>query len=390
MSAYATCVERFIQSDIRNPLYDKPDMISFSAGRPDAAVFPLSDISTAFHVLFSKGELVQALQYGTTEGLGPLREKLAAVVMKEAGVVTDTENIMITTGSQQGINFSAQLFVDPGDTVICETPTYLGALNTFSVAGAQCIGIPVESDGMNIEALQQTLEKHRDAKFIYTIPDFQNPTGSYMSLKKRKQIAELAAVYGVPVIEDAPYSEIRFTEEKLPPIKSFDTSGMVIYLSTFSKTLCPGLRIGWICADTSILQKYVLLKGTSDSQSSTIDQFLAYYYLTNSDWKARVASVRLVYLKRRNTMIEAIKKYLPDTISYVVPEGGFFVWLKLPILMDDKELLNKTTAFWNVSFVPGSGFFPEKNKNNYIRLSYSNTPVDAIPEGIKRLGQALQ
>lgn len=377
-------------SEIREllKLTEIPDIISFAGGLPAPELFPIEQIKeAALKVLSDDGKA--ALQYSTTEGFVPLRKIIAVERMKSAGVNVTSENIMITNGSQQGLDFTGRIFLDKDDVVICESPSYLGAINAYKAYLPKFVEIPMDDNGMIIEELEKALEEHPNAKFIYTIPDFQNPTGKTLSLDRRKRMVELSAKYGIPIIEDAPYSELCFDGEKLPSIKSFDTEGLVIYLGTFSKTFAPGLRIGWVCAEPELLSKYILVKQGADLQPSSIAQREAAAFMQMYKLDDHIDKIKDVYRVRRDLMINEMQKEFPENCKFTYPSGGLFTWVALPEGYDAAEIL-KIALKEKVAFVPGGSFFANGGKPNHFRLNYSNMSEDLIVEGIKRLGKVLK
>lgn len=377
-------------SEIREllKLTEEPQIISFAGGLPAPELFPIKEMEKiSDRVLENDGRA--ALQYSTTEGYVPLREIICEQRMHHVGVNVTIDNIMITSGSQQGIEFSAKLFADKGDIIICESPSYLGAINAFNSYQPRFIEIPMDDQGMIVDELEKTLKQHPEAKMIYTIPDFQNPSGKTMSIDRRKRVAQLAAEYKIPVIEDCPYGELVFEGGVNPSIKSFDKEGYVVFLGTFSKTFCPGLRIGWICADEEILQKYIIIKQGADLQCSTISQRQTALFMQEYDLDKHITNIINVYRKRRDLMLEGIEKYFPEGIEYTKPKGGLFTWVKLKEELDAAKLLEEALKD-NVAFVPGGSFFANGGHPNHFRLNYSNMPEDKIIEGIKRLGNVLK
>jgi 2-aminoadipate transaminase len=369
-------------------LTQRPEIISFAGGLPAPELFPIEKIDEiSSKVIKENGR--SALQYTTTEGYPKLREIIAEQRMKPNGIKCTAENIMITNGSQQGLEFSAKLFINEGDIILCESPSYLGALNAFKVYGPKFIEIPMDDNGMIVEELEKTLEKYPQTKMIYTIPDFQNPSGKTMSLERRKKVAELGAKFKIPVIEDSPYGELRFEGDRLPCIQSFDKEGYVITLGTFSKTFCPGLRLGWVCANPEIVQKYVLVKQGADLQSGTINQMVAARFMQDYDLDEHIQKIVKIYRKRRDLMIDSMKKYFPEEVEYTYPEGGLFTWVELREDIDAEEV-NREALKQNVAFVPGGSFYPNGGNKNHFRLNYSNMPDEKIVEGIKKLGDVLK
>ncbi len=376
-------------SEIREllKLTEKPEIISFAGGLPAPELFPIDKITVIVQDIL-QNDAKAALQYSATEGFVLLREIIANQRMILANVKTTPDNVLITAGSQQGIDFSARLFLDDGDYIICEDPSYLGAINVFNTYHAKYLPIPMDEEGMIMEELEKTLQAYPQAKLIYTIPDFQNPTGRTMSVARRKRLAELAAQYKIAVIEDNPYGELNFEGHRLPAIQSFDTEGWVIYLGSFSKTFCPGYRIGWICAESTVLNKFVMLKQVADLQCSSIAQREVAYFMQRYSLDEHVASIIAVYKKRRDLMLDGIAKYFPAGVKYTLPAGGLFTWVELKPGINAAELLIEALKE-NVAFVPGAPFFANGGNHNFLRLNYSNMPEERIVEGIKRLGKVL-
>jgi len=364
-----------------------PEIISFAGGLPAPELFPINQIKEITNKVLEEDGF-EALQYTTTEGNNDLRNGIINQRLKPYGMPAKLENILITSGSQQGLELTAKMFINKGDTVIVENPTYLTALSPFKSYGAQLVTVDTDDDGIIIEDLIKRIEKNNNIKFIYLIPDFQNPTGRCMSIQRRKQVVEIAEKYKIPVIEDAPYSELVLEGEKLPTIKSFDKNGYIIYLGTFSKVFCPGFRIGWILADQALIEKYTILKQGVDLQTSTIDQMIVGRYIKEYDLDKHIDKIKALYKKRRQCMLDAIEKYFPKNIVYTRPRGGLFIWVILPKEMDSKEVLKKALEE-KVAFVPGQPFYAHGDITNTFRLNYSNMPEERIEQGIKRLGKIL-
>lgn len=377
-------------SEIREllKLTERPEIISFAGGLPAPELFPLKDIAELTKsIIETEGQI--ALQYTTTEGFALLREIIATERMAKAGVKATAEEVLITSGSQQGIDFCARMILNDGDYVICENPSYLGALNVFNSCHAKYLPVDMDEEGMKIDELEKTLAANPQAKLIYLIPDFQNPTGRTLSIERRKKVAELAAKYQILVIEDNPYGELIYEGERNPAIKHFDKEGWVIYLGSFSKTFCPGYRVGWMCAEADLLDKFIMLKQVSDLQCSTIAQREIAYYLRDKPLDNHVHEITKVYQKRRDLMIEGIDKYFPKGIKRTYPLGGLFTWVEVKPEIDAAQLLIEALKE-NVAFVPGGAFFANGGNKNFFRLNYSNMPEERIIEGIKRLGGVLQ
>lgn len=368
-------------------LSENNNLISFAGGFPSPEYFPVKELNEISVKVLNKYASI-SLQYGATEGYTDLREIIAKSRMPRVGVNCTFKNILITNGAQQGLDFSGKLFVNKGDNIICEKPTYIGALSAFRAYEPNIIECQMQDDGIDVCALEHLIKKNNNIKYIYTIPDFQNPTGITMSIEKRKYIAFLASKYRIPVIEDAPYCELSFEDIIYPSIKSFDKEGFVIYLGTFSKTFCPGFRIGWICAEEDIIRNLVLCKQGADLQPSTFNQLITYEYLKNYNINLHIKHLRDIYKSRRDAMLEAINMYLPEYIKVNKPKGGLFTWIEIC-----KDYTSK--AFYEmalnqgVAFVIGDAFFAFENDHNHLRANYSCMNEERIFEGIKRLKKLL-
>lgn len=386
---FADRMEGIKASEIREllKLTTRSEIISFAGGLPAPELFPIEALkASALEVLDQMG--AQALQYSTTEGYNPLREKIAKRMAK-SGVTAVQDEILITSGSQQGLDFAGKIFLNPGDYVVCESPSYLGAINAFKAYQCNFIEVDTDDDGMVIEDLESKLAAAHSVKMIYVIPDFQNPSGRSWNLERRKAVLEVAKKYDLPLIEDNPYGDLRFEGESLPSIKSFDDEGRVIYLGTFSKTFCPGLRIGWVCAAEELLSKFILVKQGADLQSNSMSQRELDVFLNHNDLDAHVQSIRDVYRARKDVMLQAMEEHFPDWVTFTRPQGGLFTWCTLPKAMNARVLMEKALEK-NVAFVPGGSFFPNGGRENTMRMNYSNMPEDKIVEGVKRLGEVLR
>ena len=386
---YAKRMENIKGSAIREllKLTEQPEIISFAGGLPAPELFPIEALKqVSLKVLDTDGKA--ALQYSPTEGYIPLR-KIISERLNRIGINSDYENILITSGSQQGLEFCARVFVDEGDSIICESPSYLGALNAFKAYMPNFVEVEMDEDGMKMDELEKALKENPNARFIYTIPDFQNPSGITMSLERRKRIVELAEEYNVPIVEDNPYGDLRFDGEKHPPISYFDTKGLVVYLGTFSKIFAPGLRLGWVSASPEVVQKYILVKQGADLQSNSMSQREIATYIEMYDIDAHIEKIIEVYRKRRDLMLDTMEKEFPKNVSYTYPNGGLFTWVTLPKGVDAAEVL-KLALEEKVAFVPGGSFYPNPGNENHFRLNYSNMPEDKIVEGITRLGKVLK
>lgn len=377
-------------SEIREllKLTEKPEVISFAGGLPAPELFPIEEmkkISTM--VLEEDGR--SALQYSTTEGYTPLREQIADRMNSKAKTNVTKDDILITNGSQQGLDFAGKVFLDEGDVVLCESPSYLGALNAFKAYLPKFIEVPTDKDGMIMEELEKILETTDSVKMIYVIPDFQNPTGRTWPMERRKKFMEIIDKYEIPVIEDNPYGELRFEGDTLPSLKSMDNKGLVIYLGSFSKIFCPGYRIGWTCASHEILSKFIFVKQGADLQASSISQREVSKYIELYDLDKHVEKLKEVYKRRRDLMLKTIKEEFPEGLEYTHPEGGLFTWVELPKYLDSRVIMEDCIAN-NVAYVPGGSFFPNGGKENCFRLNYSTSTNEKIVEGIKRLGKVLK
>lgn len=370
-------------------LTQRDDLISFAGGMPAPEFFPIEEMKKiTIKVLEEDGQ--KALQYGPTDGFIPLREKIAERMNKTTGTKNITaENILITAGSQQGLDFSGKIFLNPDDVVVCESPSYLGAINAFKAYECKFADIPTDDEGMIMEDLEKTLQTVENIKFIYVIADFQNPTGKTWSVDRRKKLIELANKYDTIIVEDNPYYEMRYEGEIPPSIKSFDTEDRVIFLGTFSKIFCPGLRMGWVCAEPELLNKYNLVKQGADLQVSSIAQREINAFMDMYDMDARIKELVDVYRKRKDAMVNSINKYFPENVKFSYPEGGLFLWIELPEHINATKMMDKTLEK-KVAYVPGESFFPNGGGLNTARLNFSAMPEDKIEEGIKRLAEVIK
>lgn len=387
---YASRMTELRTSDIREILKitQHPEVISFAGGLPASELFPTADLATLAHdLLLSDG--ARALQYAPTEGLAVLRQLIADRLQGRFDLDRNAEEVLVVSGSQQALDLTGKIFLDDGDVVLCESPTYLGAINALQAYRPQFVEVPTDDDGMVPEELERRLESHGRVKFIYVVPDFQNPSGRRWSADRRRALAEIAARFRVPVIEDAPYAELCFDGEALPPVASFDTEGLVIFLGTFSKILSPGMRLGWIAADESILQRYVLVKQGADLHTSSLTQLLAARFILERDLDGHIARIREAYRERRDAMLSALDTHMPPDVRYTRPAGGLFLWVELPPGLDTRVLLDRCLE-QNVAYVPGGAFFTEGGHDNTLRLNFSAMPVDRIMEGVRRLAGVFE
>lgn len=386
---FARRMEHIKASEIREILKitERPEIISFAGGLPAPELFPVQEIMHVNRMVLEE-DGAEALQYTTTEGYTPLRKWIAERMNSHLGTALDEENILLTHGSQQALDLSGKVFLDEGDVVLCESPTYLAAISAFRAYGCEFVEVPTDDEGMLMNDLIRTLEKTEKVKLIYVIPNFQNPSGRTWSLERRKQLVEIAVEYQVIIIEDNPYGELRFEGEALPSVKSFDQIGCVLSLGTFSKIFCPGYRIGWIAGDKSVIQKYVLVKQGVDLQCNTIAQREIAKYLEIYDIDAHIVKIREVYKRRRDLMIKTMEDHFPEEITFTRPQGGLFAWVELPEHINAREVLLRSLEK-NVAFVPGGAFFPNSSRENTFRINFSNMPEERIVEGLTILSRVL-
>jgi 2-aminoadipate transaminase len=376
-------------------LTQAPDVISFAGGLPAPEAFPIESIREASDfVLDEMGAKV--LQYYPTEGYVPLRKMLCGFSATQ-GVEASIDNVLITSGSQQALDLIGKVFINRGDLILVESPTYLGAIQAFNAYGAEYLAVPFDDQGMQTDALEEALRA--GPKLIYVVPNFQNPTGVTMSLKRRQRLVELADQYGVPIVEDDPYGKLRYEGEYIPPVIAVDAEfrgqceetycGNVIYLSTFSKTLAPGLRMAWVTAPVVVIQKFVQAKQGADLHSPTFNQAIAYEAAKDGFLAQYIEKIKAIYGERRMVMLAALEEHFPAGTKWTRPEGGMFLWVTLPEGIDASEILQKAVQR-KVAFVPGGPFHANGGGKNTMRLNFSNAQPEMIREGIARLGQVLK
>ena len=387
---FANRIDSLRASDIREILKitQRAEVISFAGGLPAPELFPVEEIKEISRLLMEESGRV-ALQYSTTEGYEPLRQKIAARIGRKFQTQASAEEVMITSGSQQALDFTGKLFLDAGDVVLCESPTYLAAISAFRAYQPEFIAVPTDDYGMIIEELERILATTDNVKLVYVIPDFQNPTGRTWSRERRRRFIETVSRYGVAVLEDNPYGELRFEGEILPSIKSMDREGLVIGTGTFSKTFCPGMRIGWLVAAPPVIEKYVLIKQGADLCTSLRNQMEIDLFMERFDFEGNLVRLTELYRQRRNSMVAALEAMMPEGVSFTRPQGGLFLWVTLPERIKAIELLKRCLE-QNVAFVPGDSFFPNGGVENTLRLNYSNMPEDRIREGVARLAAAIR
>ncbi len=370
-----------------------PDTISFAAGNPAPESFPVEEMAAISADIFANSP-VPALQYSVTDGYAPLREHIAKRQKAKFGIgrsMADGDRFddttIIVSGGQQGIELACKVFCNEGDAVICEDPTFIGALNAFRSNGATPVGVPLEEDGMNIEALEAVIQATPKAKLIYTIPNFHNPAGITTSQEKRKRIYALAKKYGLMILEDNPYGELRFAGEDLPSIKSMDEDGIVVYCSTFSKILSAGMRVGFVIAPEEVASKMVVSKQTSDVHTNIFFQMLCYRYMTECDLDRHIKEIQDIYRHKCGLMLDCLEKELPQSIKFTRPEGGLFIWCTLPDGVDATAFIKEATAR-NVRVVPGATFLCDTEaQSQCFRLNYSTPSDEQIVKGVRVLGE---
>jgi 2-aminoadipate transaminase len=376
-------------------LTQRPEIISFAGGLPAPEVFPVERFNSACQKVLAENPTA-ALQYGPTEGYRPLREMIVAQ-MARYGIIASVDNVLITSGSQQALDLIAKLLINRGDRILVESPTYLGALQSFDLFGAEYVTVPIDDNGLQIELLEPALRS--GPKFMYILPNFQNPGGVTLSRERREQLVRLSEQHGVPIIEDDPYGQLRYGGEHIPPLVVLDSinlgtengfmSGNVIYLSTFSKVLAPGLRLGWMVAPTEVISKLVQLKQSTDLHTSTFAQMVSYEVARDGFLDEHVLTIRSVYRERRDIMLAALDEFFPSEVTWTRPEGGLFLWVTLPQGVDCEKLFQSALK-QNVAFVPGDPFFPGGQNGSHMRLNFSNATPSQIHEGIRRLSLAVK
>ena len=365
----------------------RPDVISLAGGMPFVQALGAADVSAVLAEAIADGGAV-TLQYGGGQGLPELRETLVRL-MAEEGVSADADDVVVTTGAQQGLDLVGKLFIDPGDVVVVEAPTYVGALTAFGAYEPRFLTVATDHDGMVVEELERTLVGGTRPAFVYTVPNFGNPSGVTMSLERRHALVALCREAGVPIVEDNPYGLLRFEGAALPCLRSLDP-GNVIYLGTVSKTFSPGVRVGWALAETSVAQRLVLAKEAADLCGSNLSMRITERWFADEDrWRGTIASLIGTYRSRRDAMIEALEEHLPEDTSWTEPHGGFYIWVSLPAWFDTKALLAAAVER-KVAYVPGTAFYPDDRGASQLRLAFCYPTEDRIRDGIARLGALLR
>ena len=399
-SRFAQRTQRMKGSAIRELLKitDQPNIISFGGGLPAPEIFPTERFAEACSKVLSDTNYARkALQYSTTEGYVPLRQ-LIADNMNRYGSKIGPENVLITSGSQQALDMVGKIFINPGDHILTESPTYLGALQAWDSWQSEYVTVRSDNNGMDTSFLEEGLRV--GPKFMYVLPNFQNPTGVTIPLERRKKIVELAQRYGVPILEDDPYGQLRFEGENLPPIGCVDDelrkeqndsqTGNVIYLSTFSKTLAPGLRLAWIIAPVRVIEMFTQAKQGMDLHSPTFNQFVAYEVAKDGFLDEHVKLIRKVYKERRDVMLDSLSEHMPEGVKWTEPEGGLFLWITIPEKLSAADVFKIAVRDEKVAFVPGESFHPNGGGLNTMRLNFSCEKPETINEGIARLGRVLK
>ena len=388
---YSECARRMTSSAIREILkfVQLPDIISLAGGWPDPALFPVEDLDEICHyILAEKGR--EALQYGITEGYPPLRRFLAER-MATYGLATSEDNIVITAGSQQALDLIGRIFLDPGDAILLEKPSYVGAIQAWRTYGVKFVTVPLDDEGVRVDLLEEAIVENKP-KFIYVLPNFHNPAGVTLTLERRKRLVELANRYGVPIVEDNAYGELRYEGEHLPPLVVLDAErggGNVLYLGTFSKLIAPGLRLGWIVAPAEVARQVVLAKQGADLHTNSFGQVMVYEYCRRGLLQPHIEEIIATYRERRDAMLAALERHFPEGVRWTKPEGGLFLWVILPEGVDSVELL-KEAVEEKVAFVPGTAFYADGTGHNTLRLTFATASPEMIEEGIKRLGRAIK
>lgn len=367
-------------------LGDDPGITSFGGGYPDPALFPVSELRAAYdQTLASTGPGV--LQYTTSVGLPTLRAVVAERMTADGSPAT-ADDVLILHGSQQGLDLVAKMLVDPGDLVVTENPTFLGALIAFNAYQPRYLAIDGDGDGMDTAALESALRAGARPRFVYVVPDFANPTGTTLSLPRRRHLLELAERFDFLVLEDSPYRALRYEGTALPTLHALDTAGRVVHLGSFSKVLAPGLRLGWAVAEPELLDRMILLKMAADTQSSTLNMAVTAHLLGEFDLDRHIATVRDVYRHKRDLMLATMREAFPGTASFTEPEGGLFTWVTFPEGFDAGAFMAGTVLpEAKIAYVPGGTFFPVREQPNHARFSYSGVPDERLIDGIHRLGQ---
>lgn len=368
-------------------LTQQPDMISFGGGLPSADSFPMDDLKDIITDI-ANNMSPSVLQYGETEGYRPLREEIVKY-MATKGVNTTVDNVLITSGSQQGLDLIAKAFLNKGDKVVVESPTYLAALQAFNMYEAEFIEAPLDEEGVDPVKLDEILKTEENVKLIYLIPSFQNPSGRTISAARRKQIVDVIQKYNVVLIEDAPYEDLKYTEDKYPSMKSMDTTGQILYFGSFSKTVAPGFRVGYSIADEAVLAPMAVGKQSSDLHVSIFSQIVMAEFLKRGLMPDHLKVINAEYAKKRDLMVQTLEETMPEGVTWTHPEGGLFLWVELPEQMSTNELFIKAIEK-KVAYVAGNSFYAAGEPHNAMRLNYSNATPENIVKGVKALAEVVK
>ncbi|NLR10648.1 MULTISPECIES: PLP-dependent aminotransferase family protein [Lactobacillaceae] len=369
---------------------DDPRALSFAAGSPREDLFPVAAMQTAFHTAIAAGG-AHLFQYQTAQGNPALRAKLAARIGKWGQVATTADNVVLTVGGQQAIELVAKALLNVGDEVAVEVPTYIGALAAFDLYQPTYHAVPLQADGLDLNRLEDTLKRHPKIKLLYTVPDYHNPTGITMSMAKRQQLVELANRYNFIILEDSPYRDLGYTHAPLPAIKHFDTEGRVVFVSSLSKILMPGLRTGWLVADDDLLTAILRGRMASDLEANNVVHAAINAYLEANDLDAHVAALRASYRGQCSALVQALTTYFPDEVAFTHPDGGFFDWVTLPQNVDAAALLTQAAIPQaHVSYVSSTNFYPARDVHNSLRLCFTGLTPAEIDAGMRRLGAVVK
>lgn len=364
-----------------------PEVISFAAGNPAPETFPVKEVKEIIDRIMAENPIA-ALQYSLTEGYTPLRDVLKKDLEAQGCFDPENDDLIITSGAQQANELSCKVMCDEGDTVITEAPSFIGSLNSFKSYNGHIVGVPLENDGVDLNALEDALKSNRNVKLIYLIPNFQNPTGLCTSFEKRKAVYGLAKKYGVMILEDNPYGMTRFAGEPIPSIKTLDKDGLVIYSGTFSKVLSPGIRVGYVCAPKPVIQKIVVCKQVSDVHTNILAQMICHEFMTKYNWSEHLKMLPAVYRKKCELMLSEMDKHFSKKITYTRPEGGLFIWATLPEDCDMPAFCKKAVSEYKIAVVPGNAFMiSESDKTSSFRLNFSTPTDEQIVKGIGILGK---
>lgn len=367
----------------------KPDVISFAGGLPAPESFPVDAIKKICDDILS-ADPITALQYGISEGYMPLREAIWDRLTNKFGIKREDDELIVVSGSQQGMDLTAKVLLNEGDGVICEEPSFIGSLNTFRTYNANLYGVPMDEFGMKMDVLEKTLAENKNIKLIYTIPTFQNPSGITMTLERRKELLSIAKKYNVTILEDNPYGELRFSGEDVPTLKALDTDGLVIYVGSFSKVFSPGLRLAYVVANRGIIDKLVVGKQATDVHTNVFAQMIAHKYLTEYNIDESIENSRKIYSHRCSLMLSCMDECFPKSVTYTRPDGGIFIWATTPEGTDTLKLMGEAIEK-KVAFVPGNTFMTDIDApSNSFRLNYSTMPDEKIIKGISILGDLLK